>query len=106
MNIKDAASGINAITGMAKVPLDFGIGITGAVQRRKERELQKDQMQQQNEQFNKTFAETQKQNAIGNAMSERSQNMNSIDMLANQRYAAMNKFQNQSFKDAFFNAMR
>lgn len=106
MNIADAASGINAITGLAKAPFEIGLGITSAVQRRKDRKLQEKQIQQQNEQFNKTFAETQKQNTIGNIMSKRNQNMNAIDMLANQRYSAMNKFQNQSFKDALFNAMR
>jgi hypothetical protein len=106
MNMADAAKGINAITGLVKAPFDIGLGITNAVQRRKDRKLQEKQLQQQENQFNKTFAETQKQNTIGNIMAERNQGMNAIDMLANQRYAAMNKFQNQSFKDALFNAMR
>jgi hypothetical protein len=106
MNMADAAKGINAITGLVKAPFDIGLGITNAVQRRKERKLQEKQLQQQENQFNKTFAETQKQNTIGNIMAERNQGMKAIDMLANQRYAAMSRFQNQPFRDALFNAMR
>ena len=83
MNMADAAKGINAITGLVKAPFDIGLGITNAVQRRKERKLQEKQLQQQENQFNKTFAETQKQNTIGNIMAERNQGMKAIDMLAN-----------------------
>lgn len=76
------------------------IGVIGGLRN------QQKQMEIQEDQFNRTLDANNKQNAIQNQMVKRNQGMSAIDMLANQRYAAMSRFQNQPFRDALFNAMR
>lgn len=76
------------------------IGIIGGLRN------QQKQMEIQEDQFNRTLDAKNRQNAIQNQMAKRNQGMSAIDMLANQRYLAMNRFQNQPFRDALFNAMR
>lgn len=76
------------------------IGIIGGLRN------QQKQMEIQEDQFNRTLDAKNRQNAIQNQMAKRNQGMSAIDMLANQRYAAMSRFQNQPFRDALFNAMR
>lgn len=76
------------------------IGVIGGLRN------QQKQMEIQEDQFNRTLDANNRQNAIQNQMAKRNQGMSAIDMLANQRYAAINRFQNQPFRDALFNAMR
>lgn len=76
------------------------IGIIGGLRN------QQKQMEIQEDQFNRTLDAKNRQNAIQNQMAKRNQGMSAIDMLANQRYLAMSRFQNQPFRDALFNAMR
>ena len=76
------------------------IGIIGGLRN------QQKQMEIQEDQFNRTLDAKNRQNAIQNQMANRNQGMSAIDMLANPRYLAMNRFQNQPFRDALFNAMR
>lgn len=74
------------------------VGIIGGLRN------QQKQMEIQEDQFNRTLEETKRQNSINNMMGQRNQNMNALDMLANQRYNAMNAFRGQQFKDALHKA--
>ncbi len=80
--------------------INQSIGVIGGLRN------QQKQMEIQEDQFNRTLDANNRQNAIQNQMAKRNQGMSAIDMLANQRYAAMSRFQNQPFRDALFNAMR
>lgn len=75
------------------------IGVIGGLRN------QQKQMENQEDQFNRTFEESKRQNAINNQMANRNQNMNAIEMLANQRAQAMESFRGQAFRDALHKAL-